>query len=75
MTSGRRVWQKSISTSGGETRSGLRNLSNRRPNLMGQMSVIAMVYATREPAADPRPGPTGIPCARPQLMKSAVMRK
>lgn len=43
MTSGRRVWQKSISTSGGETRSGLRNLSKRRPKRMGQMSVMAMV--------------------------------
>ena len=26
------------------------------------MSVIPIEYATIEPAPDPRPGPTGIPC-------------
>ena len=27
------------------------------------MSVIFSAYATRLPAAEPRPGPTGMPCA------------
>ena len=32
-------------------------------------------YATSEPAPEPRPGPTGQPLARAQLMKSATIRK
>ncbi|MNC85186.1 hypothetical protein D3C83_07720 [compost metagenome] len=32
-------------------------------------------YATREPAPDPRPGPTGTPFPFAQLMKSATIRK
>ncbi len=31
--------------------------------------------ATKDPAADPRPGPTGIPLFFAQLMKSCTMRK
>ena len=32
-------------------------------------------WATRLPAADPRPGPTGMPCSRAYRMKSQVIRK
>ena len=32
-------------------------------------------YATSEPAPEPRPGPTGMPFSRAQLMKSQTMRK
>ena len=39
------------------------------------MSVIPKAYATSDPAADPRPGPTGMFCSRAQRMKSAVIRK
>ena len=49
---------KSISISGNETRSGFKNLSNRRSYLMGSIFVIPVQYATTEPAADPLPGPT-----------------
>ena len=52
--------QKSISISGILTRSGFRNLSKRSPYLSGSTSVIRREYATRLPAAEPRPGPTGI---------------
>ena len=31
--------------------------------------------ATSEPAPEPRPGPTGMPCALAHLMKSATIRK
>jgi hypothetical protein len=31
---------------------------------MGSMFVIRMQYATSEPAAEPRPGPTGMPASR-----------
>jgi hypothetical protein len=43
MTSGRRVWQKSMSTSGGLIRSGLRKRSKSRPKRIGQMSVMPIV--------------------------------
>jgi hypothetical protein len=61
--------------SGIDTRSGLRNRSNRRSNLRGQTFVMPSEYATNEPAADPRPGPTGIPRCRAAAMKSWTMRK
>jgi len=32
-------------------------------------------YATSDPAAEPRPGPTGMPRSRAALMKSATIRK
>ena len=44
--------------SGHETLSGFRNLSKSRLYSMGSMSVIPMQYASKEPAALPRPGPT-----------------
>ena len=34
-----------------------------------------MAYATNEPAALPRPGPTGTPLSLAQLIKSATTRK
>ena len=52
---------KSISISGIEIRSGLRKRSNRRSYFIGSMWVIPRQYATTEPAAEPRPGPTGMP--------------
>ena len=42
---------------------------------MGSRSVIRSAQATTLPAAEPRPGPTGIPCSFAQLMKSATIRK
>ena len=42
--------------------SGFRNLSNSKPYLIGSISVISIAYAKIEPAPEPLPGPTGIPC-------------
>ena len=75
ITSPRRSKQKSTSTSGMDTRSGFRKRSNSRSNFSGQTLVIFRAYATSEPAALPRPGPTGMPRSRAALMKSAVIRK
>lgn len=36
---------------------------------------MPMAYEAREPAAEPRPGPTGMSLSRAHWMKSAVMRK
>ena len=52
--------QKSISKSGIDTRSGFKNLSNIKLNLIGSTSVIDRHQATSEPAPEPLPGPTGI---------------
>ena len=52
--------QKSISKSGIEIRSGFKNLSKIKLNLIGSISVIDRHQATSEPAPDPLPGPTGI---------------
>ena len=52
---------KSMSISGILMRSGFRNRSKISPYLIGSMSVIPRQYATRLPAADPRPGPTIMP--------------
>ncbi len=75
ITSPRRSKQKSTSMSGIDTRSGFRKRSKRRSKRRGQRSVIPVQKATMDPAAEPRPGPTGIPCSRAQRMKSAVIRK
>jgi hypothetical protein len=75
MTSSRRFMQKSTSKSGIEMRSGFRNRSNRSLNSSGSMSVMPIANATSEPAPEPRPGPTGMPCSLAQLMKSQTMRK
>ena len=61
--------------SGMDTRSGFRNRSNRRSKVSGQTLVIPSAYATIEPAAEPRPGPTGIPRSRAAAMKSCTIRK
>ena len=52
---------KSISISGSDILSGLRNLSKRRLYFIGSILVIPIQYATTEPAADPLPGPTVTP--------------
>jgi len=75
ITSPRRRSQKSMSMSGSEMRSGLRKRSNSRSNCSGSTSVMRRQYATRLPAAEPRPGPTGMPCSRAYRMKSHVIRK
>jgi hypothetical protein len=64
MTSPRRRSQKSMSISGSDTRSGFRKRSKMRSYCSGSTSVMRGQNATRLPAADPRPGPTGIPCSR-----------
>ena len=64
MTSPRRRSQKSMSISGSDTRSGFRKRSKMRSYCSGSTSVMRRQNATRLPAADPRPGPTGIPCSR-----------
>ena len=75
ITSTRRRSSKSMSTSGMETRSGLRNRSKIRPCGIGSRSVMPMAYATIEPAAEPRPGPTAMPLFLAHMMKSATTRK
>ena len=71
----RRRMQKSISKSGGETRSRLSIRSKSKPKLRGSISVILSTYATIQPAPEPRPGPTGIPCERAQSMRSQTIKK
>jgi len=61
--------------SGRLTRSGFRNRSKRSLYGIGSTSVIRRAYATRLPAALPRPGPTGIPRSFAYPMKSETMRK
>ena len=75
MTFWRPSRQKSMSTSGMEIRSGLRNRSNSRSYCMGSMSVMCIDQATMLPAALPRPGPTGTPISRALRMKSQTSRK
>ena len=64
-----------MSMSGIEMRLGLRNRSKRRSYSIGSRSVIQSVYATAQPAALPRPGPTRMPLSRACLMRSHTMRK
>ena len=64
-----------MSKSGMETRSGFRNRSNSRPNRKGSKSVMVRDQATSDPAPEPRPGPTGMPCSLAHLMKSDTIRK
>ena len=75
ITSPRRSKQKSTSMSGIETRSGFRNRSKSRSNCRGSTSVMRSEYATSDPAAEPRPGPTGMFCSRAYLMKSQTIMK
>ena len=64
-----------MSMSGIDTRDGLRKRSNSRSYLIGSRSVIHRQYATAQPAALPRPGPTRMPRSRANLMRSQVIRK
>ncbi len=75
MTSSRRSTQKSVSISGIEIRSGFKKRSKNKLNFSGSRSVIFRQYATTEPTAEPRPGPTGMSWSRAYLMKSQTMRK
>ncbi len=75
MTSPRRWSSKSMSKSGIEGRSGLRNRSKKRPCSRGHRSVIFSAYAASEPAPEPRPGPTRMPLFFDHWMKSATTRK
>ena len=43
-----------------EILSGFKNLSKIKPNLIGSKSVMDKHHATKDPAPDPLPGPTGI---------------
>ena len=52
--------QKSMSISGIDTRSGFRKRSKSNSCCSGSMSVMPSAYETSDPAADPRPGPTGM---------------
>ena len=52
--------QKSISKSGIDIRSGFKNLSKIKLYFIGSTSVIDKHQATKEPAPEPLPGPTGI---------------
>ena len=64
-----------MSKSGGDTRSGFKNLSKSRLNLIGSISVIFNKYANKHPAPDPRPGPTTTPFFLAQFTKSQTIRK
>ena len=75
MTSPRRAWQKSMSMSGIEMRSGFRNRSKSRSYLSGSISVMRRAQETIDPAALPRPGPTEMPFSRAYRMKSETIRK
>ena len=67
--------QKSMSISGRLILSGFRNLSKRRLYLIGSRLVIPRDHATRLPAADPLPGPTGMSLLLAYSMKSVTIRK
>ena len=64
-----------MSMSGIDLRAGLRKRSKSRSLAMGSMSVTFSAYATIEPAAEPRPGPTAIPLSLAYLTKSQTIRK
>ncbi len=75
MTSPRPRSSKSMSMSGIDTRSGFRNRSKTSPCSTGSSPVMPSAYATSEPAAEPRPGPTRTPCSRAHRTRSATTRK
>ena len=64
-----------MSMSGIEIRLGFRKRSKSRSYRIGSRSVIRRLYATAQPAALPRPGPTRMSCSRAWRMRSQVMRK
>ena len=52
------------------------NLENELPRFrQAGFRVMRSDQATSEPAAEPRPGPTGMPWSLAQLMNSCTMRK
>jgi len=55
MTSSRRALSMSMSMSGGPSRSGDRNRSNKRPSRTASALVIPSAKQTAELAAEPRP--------------------
>ena len=67
--------QKSISKSGIDIRSGFRKRSNKRSCAIGSTFVIDSAQATKEPAPEPLPGPTGIPFSLAHLIKSDTIKK
>ena len=67
--------QKSMSISGILILSGFKNLSNRSLWRIGSTVVIPKEYETKLPAAEPRPGPTGIMLSLAYFTKSAVIKK
>ena len=71
----RRRSSKSRSISGIEIRSGFRKRSNNKPCFIGSSAVIPSAYETKEPAAEPRPGPTRIPTLLACEHKSDTTRK
>ena len=75
MTSSRLSVQKSISKSGIEIRSGFKNRSNRRSCSIGSTLVMDSAQATKDPAPEPLPGPTGIPFSFAHLIKSETIKK
>ena len=65
----------STSISGREERPGFRKRSKMRPYSSGSKSVMRMAQAVREPPAEPRPGPTGMPLSLAQVTNSCTTRK
>src|ERR1051325_184725 len=61
ITASRRSWQKSMSKSGIETRSGLRKRSKSSPKRNGSRSVMVSAQATTAPAPEPRPARNPLP--------------
>ena len=74
-TSPRPSSSKSISISGKDIRSGFKKRSNSKSYFKGSISVIFKQYATTEPAAEPRPGPTDTPILRAAEIKSCTIKK
>ena len=75
MTSPLRSMQKSISISGILILSGFKKRSNSRWCFIGSIVVTPNEYETKLPAAEPRPGPTGILLSLAYFTKSAVIKK
>ena len=64
-----------MSMSGIDLRPGLRKRSNSSSYRIGSTSVMRSEYATSEPAAEPRPGPTPMPLDFENWTKSQTIRK
>jgi len=64
-----------MSMSGMEIRLGFKKRSKSRSYLIGSRSVMRKQYATAQPAAEPRPGPTRTPLSFAYLIRSHTMRK